>query len=252
VNRIHVVVHSALQQAVVWGWIIRNPADHADPGEILEDEIEPPDDVDIIRILAEAEEIDIRLAMYLLVAAETGARRGALHALRWTYLDLHLGAARFPRVIVLGPDGLVERPASRQKKSGRKIALSPYCVAALIAHRKAQAEVAEAAGGELPAYVDVFSGDPLGERPWRPDSTDRKFRQLRSDIGMDEIRLHDLRHYMATTLLAVGVDPKTVAQRGGWSKVATMRDRYAHALPAGDRNAADAIGGILSRRSEAS
>jgi integrase len=50
---------------------------------------------------------------------------------------------------------------------------------------------------------------------------------------MDEIRLHDFRHYMTTTLLAAGVDPKTVAQRGGWSK-------------------ADAIGDILSRRIEAS
>ena len=252
VNRIHVVVHAALQQAVVWGWIARNPADHADPGEILEDEIEPPDDVDIIRILAEAEQIDARLAVYLLVAAETGARRGALHALRWTSIDLKSGVARFPRVIVMGPDGLVERSASRRKKSGRKVALSPYCVAALIAHQASQAEMALAAGGELPADAHLFSDDPLGERCWRPDSTDRKFRQLRSDIGMDEIRLHDFRHYMATTLLAAGVDPKTVAQRGGWTKVATMLDRYAHALPASDRNAADAIGDILSRRSEAS
>jgi integrase len=212
------VIHAALQQAVVWGWIARNPADHADPGEILEDEIEPPEDVDIIRILAEAEDLDARLAVYLLVAAETGARRGAIHALRWTHLDLKAGVARFPRVIVLGPDGLVERPASRRKKSGRKVALSPYCVAALVAHQASQAETAQMAGGHLPADAHVFSDDPLGERPWRPDSTDRKFRQLRSEIGMDEIRLHDFRHYMATTLLAAGVDPKTVAQRGGWSR----------------------------------
>jgi integrase len=132
------------------------------------------------------------------------------------------------------------------------VALSPYCVAALVAHQASQAVTAQMAGGHLPADAHVFSDDPLGERPWRPDSTDRKFRQLRSEIGMDEIRLHDFRHYMATTLLAAGVDPKTVAQRGGWSKVATMLDRYAHALPASDRNAADAIGDILSRRSEAS
>jgi integrase len=67
---------------------------------------------------------------------------------------------------------------------------------------------------------------------------------------MNAIRLHDFRHYMATTLLAAGVDPKTVAQRGGWTKVATMLDRYAHALPVSDRAAADAIGGILAARRE--
>jgi integrase len=130
VNRIHVVIHAALQQAVVWGWIARNPADHADPGEILEDEIEPPEDVDIIRILAEAEDLDARLAVYLLVAAETGARRGAIHALRWTHLDLKAGVARFPRVIVLGPDGLVERPGiapEEVRSQGGAVALLRGC-----------------------------------------------------------------------------------------------------------------------------
>jgi hypothetical protein len=50
---------------------------------------------------------------------------------------------------------------------------------------------------------------------------------------------------MATQLLGAGVDPKVVAQRGGWSKVATMLDRYAHALPVKDRAAAEVLGGLL-------
>ena len=50
---------------------------------------------------------------------------------------------------------------------------------------------------------------------------------------------------MATTLLAARVDPKVVAHRGGWRKVATMLDRYAHALEVPDREAADLIGGLL-------
>jgi integrase len=248
VHRIHVVVHAALQQAVTWGWIARNPANHADPGAILEEEIEPPDDVDIVRILAGAEAVDPRLAVYLLLAAETGARRAAMHALRWNYMDLSAGTARFPRVIVLGPDGMVERPASRTKRTGRKVALSPYSVAALAAHYAEQAEVARAAGAQLPADAYVFSDDPPGQRPWRPESTDRKFRQLRRKVDMETVRLHDLRHYMATRLLAAGVDPKTVAQLGGWTKVATMLDRYAHAQPVNDRAAADAIGAILADR----
>jgi hypothetical protein len=51
---------------------------------------------------------------------------------------------------------------------------------------------------------------------------------------------------MATQLLGAGIDPKVVAQRGGWSKVATMLDRYAHAIPANDRAAADVLGGMIA------
>ena len=88
VNRIHTVVRSALGQAVKWGWIRRNPADYAEPGEILEQEVEPPANIDVIQLLAEAEEIDHRLALFLQLAIVTGARRGALCALRWDHLDL--------------------------------------------------------------------------------------------------------------------------------------------------------------------
>ena len=162
-------------------------------------------------------------------------------------------------MIVIGPDGStnpdgsprtsrpVDRPASRTKRSGRNVALDPYVVAALTAHHDLQVERAAAAGGALPSDAYVFSDDVLGEHPWRPDSTSRKYRHLRWWVkGLSESRLHDLRHFMATQLLGAGVDPKVVAQRGGWSRVASMLDRYAHALPARDRAAADVLGGVLA------
>jgi hypothetical protein len=67
-------------------------------------------------------------------------------------------------VIVLGPDGPVERPASRTKKSGRKVALSPYCVAALTQHRAKQLESAAVCDVDLPPDAYLFSDDPSGLR----------------------------------------------------------------------------------------
>lgn len=245
VHRIHVVVRAALGQAVKWGWIRHNPAEHAEPGEVLEEEIDPPPVADVMRLLAAAAETDERLAVYLLVAICTGARRGAMCALRWTDLDLAAGTARFPRVVVLGPDGLVERPATRTKRSGRKVALDTLAVAALVGHHDRQFTAALDAGAALPPDALVFSDDILGARPWRPDSTSRKFRKLAGELDLNHVRLHDLRHFMATAMLGAGVDPKVIAQRGGWTKVATMLDRYAHALPAADQAAADVIAGLL-------
>jgi integrase len=258
-------VRSALGQAVKWGWIRRNPAEHAEPGKILEEEVEPPADVDVVQLLAEAEQVDARLALFLQLAIVTGARRGALCALRWNHLDLELApaSARFSRVIVIGPDGSldhdgrprtsrpVDRPASRTKRSGRKVALDPYVVAALATHHGRQIERAVTVGAALPRHAYVFSDDVLGQQPWRPDSTSRKYRHLRWWVpGLSESRLHDLRHFMATQLLAAGIDPKVVAQRGGWTKVATMLDRYAHVLPANDRAAADVLGGMIAGEGE--
>jgi len=38
------------------------------------------------------------------------------------------------------------------------------------------------------------------------------------------------RHGFATAMLQAGIDPKTVAVRGGWKDVATVMKHYAHAM----------------------
>jgi integrase len=48
----------------------------------------------------------------------------------------------------------------------------------------------------------VFSHEPDSSAPWRPDSTTRAFRLLVKRAGTPGVRRHDLRHYVATRLLA--------------------------------------------------
>lgn len=48
--------------------------------------------------------------------------------------------------------------------------------------------------------------------------------------GIERLTPHSCRHGFATTLLQRGVDPKTVAARGGWKDVATVMKFYAHAM----------------------
>lgn len=249
VARTHVVVRAALGQAVRWGWIRRNPAELVDLGEVEEADIQPPDAADAVRIIATAEDQDPTLAPFLVLAVATSARRGALCATRWSDVDLEAGTVRFPRVVVDGPDGIVERPASRRKRSGALVAIDPYTVATLQAHRDTQAARARAAGAVLPGDALLFSDDLLGQRPWRPDGVSKRYRRVRDGLGLTA-RLHDLRHLSATTLVAAGVDVRTVAQRGGWRKASTLIDRYAHGVPAADRAAADILGALLAQRPE--
>lgn len=262
VVRVHVVVHAMLEQARRWGWVRRNYADDAQPGEVHEEEIDPPGEEDVILLLAELDrvvgadgELDPRLADYVAVSIDTGARRGANHATRWTYISDDYTAIRFPRVIAVKKghgrgvrrpeETLVDRAASKNKRGAKQVTLSPYTSARLRALHIRAKERALAAGTTLPDDAYVWTDDPLGTIPWHPNSTSRKFRAARGGAGLDETRLHDLRHAMATILIAAGVDPKVVGQRGGWAKVATMLNRYAHATPAADRRAAAVMDGVF-------
>ena len=64
--------------------------------------------------------------------------------------------------------------------------------------------------------------------------------------GLADIRLHDLRHYVATRLLTAGVDVRTVAGRLGHRNAATTLNVYAHFLEQADRDAADVMGRVIA------
>lgn len=245
VARIHNVVRGALNQAVAWEWIARNPAEHVTLTQVDEPEVAPPTVAEVIALLAAAEAEDPALAVFLLVAAVTGARRGALCALRWSDLDLAAGTITFPRVTGDGPDGIEIVPATRRKHSGHG-ALDPYTVAAITGHRTRMLERAIACGTAFPADALVFTDDPAGALPWRPDTTTKRVARIRRRTDLEHMQLRQLRDFMATQLINAGVNPKTVAERGGWRIVETMFRRYTRSLPPSDQAAADTIGGLLA------
>ena len=92
----------------------------------------------------------------------------------------------------------------------------------------------------------VFARDPEGREPWRPDSSATgRFMALRDRLDLRHVRLHDLRHYVATRLLDAGVPVRSVSERLGHASATTTLTIYAAAVPATDRLAADILGGLL-------
>ena len=74
---------------------------------------------------------------------------------------------------------------------------------------------------------------------------DKAIREVAQRLGLEGVRLHDLRHYVATRLIASGVDPRTVANRLGHASPTTTLSIYSHFVPEADRDAAELLGGLL-------
>jgi integrase len=72
-----------------------------------------------------------------------------------------------------------------------------------------------------------------------------RFERLRRRAGLFGIRLHDLRHYVATELISAGVDARTVAGRLGHANPNVTLNTYAAWMPARDQEAAALIGSLL-------
>ncbi len=247
VRRIHAVVRAALEQAVDWDWLSANPAARARLGKVPRPKIRPPSPDDVVALFEAAAVDDPEFVLFLVLAADTGARRGELSALRRTDFNDD-GTVTISRAMVIGPDGPVEKEP-KNDDSVRTIALSGRTLDLLADHWRHCEERARVCGTSLVADAFVFAAEPDGSRAWRPDTWTHRFVRLRSKLGMKKVRLHDLRHFVVTRLLAAGVPVSQVAGRvGHGGGGATTLKVYGHFVQAQDRAAADLLA-ELTRRS---
>lgn len=203
---------AALNQGVKWGLLERSPAAQASPPSIERNEPDAPTPEEIKLLIERAEEKDPELATLLLVAATTGCRRGELCGLRWSDVDCERGLLLVRRSV----SDLPGRLEIRSTKTGhiRKMALDSAMLSVL-EFLRARAAAHCAVGTSLDADAYLWSSSRVYLSPLRPGGVTTRFIALRNDLGLTHIRLHHLRHFAATVMLAGDVDVRTVASRLG-------------------------------------
>ena len=246
VRHVHSVIRRAFRQAELWGWVSANPAANATQPRLVKPDLTPPNVEQVAEILRAANESDPEFGHLLHLAATTGARRGELCALRWSDIDLEHGSLIIARSIIEASGGIFEKDTKTH--SSRRIALDEGSLEVIEAQRHLAHERASVLGLRLEDDSFVFSRDPGGALPIRPDHVTKAFAALRDSLGYRGVRLHDLRHFAATRLIAAGVPVRTVSGRLGHANPATTLMVYSHFLEASDQDAAKIMGTLVKRR----
>ena len=208
---------------------------HATPPRDEPAEMRPPTPGQVAQLL-EFVARDPALHLYLTLAATTGARRGQLLALRWIDMDLGRGKSQHSALPGRGSG----RSAPRTHQDTSFISSCP---------RRSESR---ATAKSSPGHINWWGSDgpreslrlqfrQAGSRPWSPNFVTKRFIRVRRAAGLDHFRLHDLRHFMATQMLDAGVPIPIVAARLCHARASTTLNVYAHAVPGGDRLAAEAL-----------
>jgi len=107
----------------------------------------------------------------------------------------------------------------------------------------------------LAASVQKYGGDMMvtngpGTDRCGPWIIERAIRDVREKIdGLPGgFRFHDLRHYLASLLIAKGADIKTVQARMRHASAKTTLDTYGHLWPDADESTRSAIGAVIAER----
>jgi integrase len=237
------LLHAALEPAVRWDLLLKNPADRATQPRAVLSTISTPTDEQVVALVAEAERSDRSLAAAIVLASITGARRGELAALRWSDMDLSGQSLRITRSLTAVKGQWSER--STKTRQARKLSLDDTLAAYLAKPQADQEAYAQRVGTSLVKDAFILSPVADGSAPYMPDRLTDNFRNLAKRAGL-RAHLHQLRHYSATVAIAAGSDVRTVAGRLGHANASTTLNIYAHVIEARDQQLAVSSAGPCS------
>ena len=177
------------------------------------------DEDEICRLLAECRDAHLRL--FVLLALNTGARRGAILDLTWSQIDITNG------LIDLNPPGRLQTTKRRAV-----VPLNDTLKEALI---EAQQEAST-------PYVISYRGQPIFSlKTALGHACDR--------AGLKGVSSHTLRHTAGTLMAKAGIDLWIIANILGHS-IAKTTELYAHFQPKWGREAVDVLGKATRRSSQ--
>jgi integrase len=225
VTHLHRVLREALQQAVRWQLLIRNPADLVKPPRVERGQMQTLDAEGTVELIEAAR--GTNMAVPIMLGVLCGLRRGEVVALRWRHVDLDHGQLS----VVASAEQTDQGVREKETKSGkaRNVALSPMIMDELRSHRLKQAEWMLQLGVRIDQDHHVITRED--GRPLQPRSLTHAFVKFVQRHNLQRVRLHDLRHSHATHMLAAGVHPKIAQERLGHSSVSVTIDLYSHVLP---------------------
>ena len=246
VTHMHRVLREALQQAVHWQLLTRNPADAVKPPRVEHTPMRTYDLAQTAELIAAMR--GTRFFIPVVLAVMCGLRRGEIAALRWGQVDLDKGQL----AVIQSAEQTRAGVRYKEPKSGRTrtVALSATAIEGLRAYRIRQAQELLRLG--LRATDTTFVCAREDGQPLQPDSFTQDWERKLSKTALPRIRFHDLRHAHATHLLSSGVHPKVASERLGHSKIGITLDLYSHVLPGMQEDAVarvdDALRAAINKR----
>ncbi len=200
VEQAHCVLHLALTQAMHWGIIGRNPSELVTPPRPRTREMTALNRCQLNHLLAFT--AGSRWHVLWVLLGTTGMRLGEALGLKWDDVDLAEGRLVIQRTLQrhLGR-GLVFAPP-KTEKSRRTIHLSVAARESLLRHRQSEPD----RRGQVKDWIDsglVFTNVHGG--PVESGEVNLALTRALQRAGLPHIRVHDLRHTVASLLLEAGV-----------------------------------------------
>ena len=225
IKNIHGVLHKALKQAVLIGYLRTNPTEACILPRIIRKEMHPLEEDQVAVFLREVQghphEYLYKIALF------TGLREGEVLGLGWEHIDFQAGTLT------------VKRQLRREQKKGggyyfsppknnksRCLTLAPSVIQLFRLQKLEQNSMRMEASDAWEEHGLIFTNQTGGYLSYR--TVYDCFKRIVRNIGAPATRFHDLRHTFAVASIKSGDDIKTVQENLGHATAAFTLDVYGH------------------------
>lgn len=226
VKNVHGILHAALKQAVLNGYIPSNPADSTIRPRVEKKEMHPMDEYLISDFLEEIKGEEYEYLFF--VALFTGIRKGEALGLTWDVVDFARGTILINKQLQRPREGdgkcilvTTKNGKARKLKPAREVMNVLYRV------KKQQATWQLEYGESFQNPMNLVFTNELGGY-LNPNTVYNHFKEIVKRLGAPDIRFHDMRHSYAVAALQAGDDVKTVQGNLGHATAAFTLDVYGH------------------------
>jgi len=233
VRQVHMVLHKCLQDALTLDLVIRNATNGAKVPRIPQSEPQWYSQTQLVQLF-QATEGDRFAALWVLLGT-AGLRLGEALGLKWDDIDWQRQTLTVRRT--LGPDPVRKTLAlaeTKTKGSQRTLTLTTRAIEALKAHQDRQEWDRRREGWQelrlifCTKYGGMLDQSRIHEN-WTPAC---------EKAGIPRYRIHDLRHSVASNLIAGGMGLLEVAHFLGHRNAAMVTTVYGHVAPSDHGRAA--------------
>ena len=192
--------------------------------------IPTPEDVGLLVAVA-----DERFQPFIALCAFAGLRLGEAAAIQLGDVDFLRKSLKVSRQVQRINGGAIDVRAPKYS-SERVVYLADSLINVLAEH--------VAAHGTNGKDRWLFAGE--GDDPPHQNTVGYWWRKTLRDADLSDIKLHDLRHFYASGLIAAGCDVVTVQRSLGHAKATTTLNTYAHLWPTAEDRTRKAAESIMS------
>ena len=249
VKNIHGALHAALEQAKINGYLRINPSEGTTLPKIEKEELKVMDTQDVSAFLRAIKGDEYELPLF--VALFTGLRQGELLGLTWDCVDFEKGTLLINKQHNLAK-GEKEFHFSPLKNSRpRCLTAASAVMDALKEQQRRQAQWATELGSAWDNSENLVFTTQMG-RYINNKTIWMNFKRIVTELGMPELRFHDLRHTFSINSLQAGDDIKTVQENLGHATASFTLATYAHATLGMKRESANRMDAFIRSVQEGS